>query len=107
MFKPTSQLELLERITHVECMNCHDRREVHAQTLIAGGNEDVDDLMSLAGICGCEDPCPEWLIVTETPLFGVEIDDDHEIRPVMSLYAGSTWEYPVTHDLAEALGVSA
>ncbi len=103
-FQPATELDLIERVTHAECAQCGTRSPVDASDLVAGGNEDINDLLSLEGDCGCDDPLPNFLIVTESPLFDdAEIDGDHEIRD------GSTgrWEYQVDHDFAARLGVLA
>lgn len=101
-FTPTTELELIERITHTECAQCGVRGDADAEAIVDGGNEDIDDLMSLSGPCGCDDPVPNFFIVSDEPLFGrADIDDDFEI-PVRR-----HWEYQVDHDLASRLGVSA
>ncbi|XBB66832.1 hypothetical protein ABFU82_22410 [Nocardioides sp. WV_118_6] len=104
-FKPTTQLELIDRITHVECGTCGTRADAVGANLIAAGSEDIDDLLALATPC-CVDPVPDWLIVSETPLFDdPAIDDGHEIRRLRSDIV--TWEYTVDHALAECVGVTA
>lgn len=104
-FKPAAELELIERITHVECTGCGTRSDADAAKLIADGNEELDDLLTL-GLACCDDPLPDWLIVSESPLFDdPTINGDYEIR--RSWIDPVTWEYAVDHDLAERLGVTA
>lgn len=104
-FSPSTELDLIERITHTECGQCNTRTEVDPEQLVDGGNESVDDLMSLDGPCGCDDPLPNFYIVTTAPLFG-DTGADDSLDDGGRVVSRGEWEYQVDHDLAERLGVS-
>lgn len=94
--------DLVEKVTHIECMMCQNDKPVDTVDRIKLQEfQDLGEFMDVWPMMCCHDPYPQMVIRSEEPLFPTaeDVDDDYYD------HGTGRYEYELSDDFLDAVGV--